>query len=101
METSQIMKKILAVIGCLCCLHGIAFADETIGDKVGDAAHDTAQGVKHAVHAVGHGVKTGVHAVGHAAKSAKNQVILTCRNGRHALRRPSACNKAGGVVKQD
>lgn len=96
------MKKTLSVVFCLFFAHSVAFAQEqeSFGDKVGDAAHDTADGVKHAVHAVGDGVKTGVRAVGHAAKSAKNQVILTCRNGRHALRRPSACNKAGGVVKQ-
>lgn len=94
------MKKTLSIICCLVLAHSVAFAQESFGDKVGDAAHDTADGVKHAVHAVGDGVKTGVHAVGHAAKSAKNQVILTCRNGRHALRRPSACSKAGGVVKQ-
>jgi hypothetical protein len=98
------MKKFLSII-CCCfmvnfMLHSVAFAQESVGDKIGDAAHDTSQGVKHAAHAVGDGVKSGAHAVAHVAKSAKNQVILRCRNGRHALRRPGACRKAGGVVKQ-
>jgi hypothetical protein len=94
------MKKYLSILCCLIFAHSVVYAQESFGDKVGDAAHDTAEGTKHVVHAIGDGVKTGVHAVGHAAKSAKNQVILKCRNGRHALRRPSACSKAGGVVKQ-
>jgi hypothetical protein len=96
----NIMKKFPAIIACLFLLSPLAQAQEDLGDKVHDAAHDTAQGAKHVAHAVGEGVKSGAHAVASAAKSVKNQVIVRCGNGRHALRRPTACKHAGGVVKQ-
>jgi len=93
------MKKILAVIFFLLIFSPIARTQDDLGDKVHEAAHDTAEGTKHAVHAIGEGVKTGAHEVAKAAKKVKNQVIVRCRNGRHALRRPTACKHAGGVVK--
>jgi hypothetical protein len=92
------MKKFLTFIVCFLAFNSIVVAQEDMGDKAKEAAHDTAEGTKKVVHAVGDGVKSGAHAVASVAKKAKNQVILQCRNGRHALRRPSACNHAGGVV---
>jgi hypothetical protein len=96
---TDIMKKTLIVISLLLAFNSLARAQEDLGDKVHDAAHDTAEGVKHAAHAVGEGVKSGAHAVASGAKSVKNHVFVRCRNGRHALVRPSACKHAGGVVK--
>lgn len=92
------MKKFLAIIGFFLIFSPFARAQDDLGDKIHEAAHETAEGTKKVVHAVGEGVKTGAHAVANVAKKAKNQVIVRCGNGRHALRRPSACKHAGGVV---
>ena len=90
------MRKILIIGAIFLACSSIAQAQNDVGDKIDEAGHETAQGVKKTVHAVGDGVKEGAHKVAGAAKHVKNTVIVRCRNGRHALRRPSACKKSGG-----
>jgi hypothetical protein len=103
------MKKFLAVVGLFLMIASTAQAQDDLGDKVHEAAHNTAEGAKHVAHAVGAGVKTGAHAVGEGVKKGAHavatagrrvhhHVFVHCRNGGQAFRRAGACEHAGGVV---
>ena len=104
------MKKFFTVLGLFLMIASNAHAQDDLGDKVHEAAHDTAEGAKHVAHVVGDGVKTGAHAVGNgikkgahavatAGRRAKHHVFVQCQNGGQAFRRAGACEHAGGVVK--
>jgi hypothetical protein len=81
------MKKFLVGIGLFLMFSSLASAQESFGDKVHEAAHDTAEGTKKVAHAIGDGVKTGAHQVAKVAKKAKNHVADGFRHGKHALQR--------------
>ena len=81
------MKKSIVIFGFFLVLTSPVYAQEGVGDKIHEAAHNTAQGTKKVAHAIGQGVKTGAHKVAGVAKKVKGKVVDTYHHGRQALHR--------------
>jgi trimethylamine:corrinoid methyltransferase-like protein len=73
--------------------HPLAYAQETVGDKVGEAKDETV----HAKREAGAEVRHAGREVKAEGRKVRQAVITRCADGRHTVKGASGCAGHGGV----
>lgn len=87
------MKKILGTIALVFAFSPSVQAEESVGDK----AHQVKEEAIQAKRAAGKNIRHVGHEIKAAGRHTRQAVIVRCGDGRHAVKRDSACAGHGGV----
>jgi hypothetical protein len=80
------MRRIVGTIALMFVFGPLGYAEETVGDKAGEATREAGKDIRKA----GREMKA-------AGRKARQAVITRCADGRHTAKGASGCARHGGV----
>jgi hypothetical protein len=89
----KIMKNIFGAIALIVAFIPHVQAEETVGDKAQEVKDEAVK----AKRAAGKSIRSAGRAVKATGREARQAVIVRCADGRHAVKRATACDGHGGV----
>jgi len=87
------MRKIIGIAALVLAFTPLAHAQQTVGDKVGEAKDEAVQ----AKRSTGAEIRHAGREVKQAGREIRQTFITRCADGRHTLRGASGCLGHGGV----